>query len=413
MARSATELEHAAILAFREAYGEAPAVVARAPARVELLGNHTDYNGGLVLAAAIDRFTAVAGRPRSAKRGRVHSLGFGDETFQVDALEKGDGGSWGRYVRGVLWSLGQSFEIRRGFDAAIVGDVPPGAGISSSASLQASFASFLIAAGVVDDPSTLEDAPITATHADERRLDLARILQRSENEFVGVSSGLLDQFTVLFGRAGWALTLDCRTLEFKRLPLGNPPPTIIVCDSKTARKLADGMYNQRRAECETVVSYFQKLRGTENVRWLRDVSLEDLNDAWDKLDPVGRVRARHILHENQRVAAGAKALTGGDVTTFGRLMNESHASSRDDFTNSSPALDALIESAEESPGFLGGKLSGAGWAGCTVNLVKAEVADAFAESIAAGYARRTGVVPDVHVCRAADGARGTVLTSGS
>ena len=129
MARSATELEHAAILAFREAYGEAPAVVARAPARVELLGNHTDYNGGLVLAAAIDRFTAVAGRPRSAKRGRVHSLGFGDETFQVDALEKGDGGSWGRYVRGVLWSLGQSFEIRHGFDAAIVGDVPPGAGM--------------------------------------------------------------------------------------------------------------------------------------------------------------------------------------------------------------------------------------------------------------------------------------------
>lgn len=411
MARSATELEQAAIIAFREAYGVAPAVVARAPARVELLGNHTDYNGGLVLAAAIDRFTAVAGRPRSARRGRVRSSGFGDETFDVDALEKGAEGAWGRYVRGVLWSLGEHFEIRHGFDAAIVGDVPLGAGLSSSASLQASLASFLIAAGVVDDPSSLENTPITARHADERRLDLARILQRSENAFVGVASGLLDQFTVLFGRMGRALTLDCRSLAFERLPLGNPTPAVVVCDSKTSRKLADGMYNRRRAECESVVTFFQGRRGVESVRWLRDVSLDEVNGSWDQLDPVGRLRARHVLTENQRVADGAAALKAGDVAAFGQLMSASHASSRDDFANSSTALDALIEAAQESPGFLGGKLSGAGWAGCTVNLVKAEAADAFAESVASGFARRTGVVPDVHVCRATDGARGTVLSS--
>ena len=410
MAYSAREIEEAVIQGFREAHGTAPAVVAKAPARVELLGNHTDYNGGLVLAAAIDRYTAVAGKPSTGREGRVVSAGFGQETFPVDALEKGEPGSWGRYVRGVLWALSQTYEIRHGFKAAIVGEVPLGAGISSSASLQASFASFLISAGVVDDPSTVERTPITAAHADERRLALARILQRSENEFVGVSSGLLDQFTVLFGRAEHALILDCQTLAFERLPLGTRPPSIIVCDSKTSRRLAGGMYNQRHSECETIVSFFRKGRGTEAVRWLRDITLDDLTEFWDQLDPIGRLRARHVLTENQRVAEGASALKRGNLAEFGRLMSASHRSSRDDFANSSPALDALIASAEESPGFLGGKLSGAGWAGCTVNLVEADKAPEFAETVSAGYHRRTGVVPDIHVCHAANGARGTILS---
>ena len=233
---------------------------------------------------------------------------------------------------------------------------------------------------------------------------LARVLQRSENAFVGVASGLLDQFTVLFGRAGHALTLDCRSLDFARVPLGDPAPAIVVCDSKTSRRLADGMYNRRRAECETVVTHFQALRGAEAVRWLRDLTLDDLETSWDSLDPVGRLRARHVLTENQRVEQGAEALRRSDLATFGRLMSASHASSRDDFANSAPALDALIEAAEAAPGFLGGKLSGAGWAGCTVNLVASDQADAFAASVSSAYARRTGTVPDVHVCRSADGA---------
>ncbi|MCA1685010.1 MAG: galactokinase, partial [Planctomycetia bacterium] len=283
-----------------------------------------------------------------------------------------------------------------GVEAAISGDVPLGAGLSSSASLQAALAMFLLRAGVVPEGSAdLDDAG---------RMALARVLQRSENAFVGVASGLLDQFTVLFGRAGQALTLDCRSLDFARLPLGDPAPAIVVCDSKTSRRLADGQYNRRRAECETVVSYFQNLRGADAVRWLRDVTLDDLDSAWGALDPVGRLRARHVLTENRRVEEGADALRRGDLASFGRLMTASHASSRDNFENSSPALDALVESASAAPGFLGGKLSGAGWAGCTVNLVAADRADAFAESIASEYARRTGTAPDVHVCRAADGA---------
>ena len=211
---------------------------------------------------------------------------------------------------------------------------------------------------------------------------LAKILRRSENAFVGVASGLLDQFSSLFGREHHALYLDCQTLEYARLPLGDPGPAIIVCDSKTSRRLADGMYNRRRAECETVVTYFQAAKGPDRVTSLRDVELEELTGHWEKLDPVGRKRARHVLTENERVRRGCSCPQAGDLVEFGQLVSASHASSRDDFENSSEALDALIEAAESAPGFLGGKLSGAGWAGCTVNLVRADQAEAFAERFA-------------------------------
>jgi galactokinase len=392
------DLEAVARAEFGRAFGGSPGVVARAPGRVELLGNHTDYNGGLVIAAAIDRSTVVAGRAAegSRARARVRSAQFGEgDEFAADAVEPGAEGAWGRYVRGVVWSLGERLGVRRGFDAAVAGDVPLGAGLSSSASLQAALGAFLIGAGVVG-------GPVPGASEDERRLALAQMLQRGENAFVGVASGLLDQFSVLFGRAGHALSLDCRSLEFARLPLGDPAPAVVVCDSKTSRRLADGMYNQRRAECERVVAYF-------GVRWLRDVSLEELESHWERLDPVGRLRARHVLAENARVARGGEALRAGRLAEFGALMSASHASSRDDFANSAPALDALVEAAEAAPGFLGGKLSGAGWAGCTVNLVESGRAAEFAAAVADGYARRTGTVPEVHVCHAADGASATVV----
>ncbi len=389
--------EEQAITGFEEKFGVRPEVLARAPGRVELLGNHTDYNGGLVLAVAIDRYTAVAGRVATGRRARVHSAAFGDDEFAVDDPATGEPTGWTRYVRGVVWALGESRELSSGFDIALAGDIPLGAGLSSSASLQAALATFLT--GAIDSPNEPD-----SSRRDERRMALARTLQRSENAFVGVASGLLDQFTVLFGRVGEAVALDCRSLAFERLPLGQPPPAIVVCDSKTSRRLADGMYNRRRAECETVVDYFKDLRGAEKVRWLRDITLADLQDAWNELDPVGRLRARHVLTENARVRDGADALHRGDVAAFGRLMSASHASSRDDFANSAPALDALIAAAEASPGFLGGKLSGAGWAGCTVNLVRADDAGAFAASVTRLFQNATGVVPDVHVCRAADGA---------
>jgi galactokinase len=392
--------EAAARSAFGETFGGEPETSARAPGRIELLGNHTDYNGGLVLAAAIDRFTAVVGRQIKGREAIVVSSNFEQaETFDLDALAPGEPGSWGRYVRGVIWALREDrgHALASGFEAVIAGDVPLGAGLSSSASLQAAVALFLLGSGVVGGwvPSAFDD---------DARLALAHALRRGENEFVGVASGLLDQFSVLFGRAGHALSLDCRSLAYERLPLGDPAPAIVVCDSKTSRRLADGMYNRRRAECETVVAHFQGRAGGESIQTLRDISLDALQAAWDDLDPVGRRRARHVLTENDRVRRGAEALRAGEIEALGRLMSESHASSRDDFENSAPALDALIESAESAPGFLGGKLSGAGWAGCTVNLVHGPDAHAFAESVRDAYARRTGHPAEVYICHAADGA---------
>lgn len=403
------DLQARASACFSAQFGAAPTALGIAPGRVELLGNHTDYNGGLVMAVAIDRYTVVVGRPVAGRDCRVGAVNFEDtDAFDLGQLERSDAGSWPNYIKGVVWAVQEWIGTRltSGFDATIAGDVPLGTGLSSSASLQAAVALFLLQGGLVPGQSP---ARYSGEDVDPARMELAQVLRRSENAFVGVASGLLDQFSSLFGRAGHALYLDCQSLEHERLPLGNPGPAIIVCDSKTSRRLADGMYNRRRAECEAVVAYFQGLRGAEAVRLLRDVTIPELDEHWDRLDPIGRRRARHVLTENVRVQRGAEALRAGDLPEFGRLVSASHASSRDDFENSSPALDALVEAAEKAPGFLGGKLSGAGWAGCTVNLVEASRADEFAEAVRTGYARSQGATPDIHVCHAAEGARGVKL----
>jgi galactokinase len=387
----------------RRSTGANPDFVARAPGRVELLGNHTDYNGGLVLAAAVDRFTTVAGTASAGVRASVLSLNMNQgDTFDLADLnpEATEPQGWARYVQGVAWALQAEANapLTSAFDVTLLGDVPIGGGLSSSASLQAALGTWLVAAGLVPGrpASTLDD--------DAGRMDLARVLRRSENEFVGVASGLLDQASVMLGRAGHALRLDCRTLAFERLPLGDPAPAIVVCDSTTSRRLAEGMYNRRRAECERVVDFFRAKDSGAGVTQLRDVTLGHLMADWELLDGVGRLRARHVLTENLRVEEGTELLRVGDVEGFGHLMSASHRSSRDDFENSSRELDALVESAQEAPGFLGGKLSGAGWAGCTVNLVRAELAEEFAAAVIQGYRRRTGLLAGVSTCRAAQGA---------
>ena len=394
-----------ALSAFEAAFGGRPTHLGRSPARVELLGNHTDYNGGLVMAAAIDRETVVVGRRATGRWAKVRASDLGGfDEFDLDAISPGPPGHWANYIRGVAWQLQDWLgPARMGFELAIAGNVPRGAGLSSSASLQAALAGFLLESGVFGDGG------MPGPDQDDSRMTLAGRLRRSENEFVGVASGLLDQFAVLFGREGGALGLDCRSLAFERVPLGQPPPSIVVCDSKTSRRLADGMYNRRRAEGERVVEHFRITEDRPEVVQLRDLELEDLEANWDDLDPVGRLRARHVIRENARVADGLDALRRGDSAGLGSLMTASHASSRDDFENSSEALDALIEAASQAPGFLGGKLSGAGWAGCTVNLVEADLVDEFAESVRRDYAKRLGIDPAIHACRAAQGASADVL----
>lgn len=400
-----SSLELSTLDSFRSRFGVEPTALARAPGRVELLGNHTDYNGGLVMAAAIDRFTVVAGRSSPDSTAcRIHAQAFAD-SLELPAQDTPPG-SWKRYVLGVS-SLFQD-EPTGLYNALISGDIPIGTGLSSSASLEAAFA-FLL-----DRLARQSDHADVRFQSDDDKMALARRLQSVENEFVGVSCGLLDQFSVIMGRADHSLFLNCATGDYDRVPLGDPAPAIVICDSRTSRQLADGMYNIRRAECERIRDYFVRRLGREGVSGspgarrapatLSEVPLSDLESHWDALDPVARLRARHILTENARVRRGVDALRSGDVSTLGRLMSESHASSRDDFQNSSPALDALIEAASASPGFLGGKLSGAGWAGCTVNLVDSDLADSFAESVQRGYERLTGVLPGIHICHSADGA---------
>ncbi len=386
--------------AFSTCFGGEPLVLALSPARVELLGNHTDHNDGLVLAAAIDRASVVAIRPArgSHKVAHVRSVNLDQhKRFSIgEEIPHSGNGSWLSYVAGVSWALAQAYgPLSAGFEMVIAGDIPLGAGLSSSASLQATVAIAIGAAGLINGPNLVGD--------DASRMDLAKLLRRAENEYVGVNSGLLDHVSTLFGRADHALTLDCRSFDYARVPLGSPAPALIVCDTMTSRKLADGMYNLRRAECQSVVSYFQSHVETSNITSLRDVTADMLRAHWAELDLVGRLRARHVLTENARVTAGAVALKQGEVAEFGRLMSASHASSRDNFENSSPALNTLVEAAENAPGFLGGKLSGAGWAGCTVNLVEADKAEPFAESVMEGYLKQTGTRPNVHICRSADG----------
>ena len=397
-------LEQKAIKAFAATFGAAATISARAPGRVELLGNHTDYNGGLVLAAAIDRETVVVGRPkpRGDRSVRVRSLNLDQiESFDLSNILKGEPGSWGRYVRGATWVVqDERGPIETGFDAVIAGDVPLGAGLSSSASAQVALA--LFALRVMNGNSLVE-------LNDAERMNLARAVRRAENEFVGVNAGLLDPFSSLFGRQGYSVVLDCKTLKYQRVPLGESPPAIVVCDTGTSRKLADGMYNRRRDECERIVAHFARERGAEIVTSLRDITLTDLESAWESLDDPGRRRARHVLTENDRVQAGAQALVQGDLRAFGTLMSASHASSRDDFENSSQALDAMIEAASHAPGFVGGKLSGAGWAGCAVALVNSDKAPAFVESVEQAYRRETRLEPKLHVCSAAEGASSRML----
>ena len=403
--------EDRARAAFRERFGAEPTSVGIAPARVELLGNHTDHNAGLVLASAIDRVTAVAGRPVGGRESWIYAEAF-DDLYGLANDDPGPDppGSWGRYIRGVIHAMRDRYGAMKSvFEASIAGDVPLGAGLSSSASLSAALAMFLIGADLFDVGQG------GANLDDEARMALAHTLREAENQTVGVASGLLDPFCALLGKANHALMLDCFSLEYERLSLGQPAPAIVVCDSKTSRRLADGMYNQRREECDRIVAYFQEHPPASSlsdpyqkpppVESLRDVTLADLNAYRERLDPVGFRRARHVLTENDRVRLGAEALRIGDLAALGRLMSASHESSRDDFENSSPALDALIEAAEDAPGFLGGKLCGAGWAGCTVNLVRADLAHAFAEAVIDGYTRRTGTPAQVIICRAADGAR--------
>jgi galactokinase len=371
---------------FEARFGAPPAFVARAPGRVNLIGDHTDYNDGFVLPMAIDRAVWVAGRARDDRRVRLHSLDFGETTgFSLDEIAaeppRTPHEGWIEYVRGVAWSLMASgHALPRGFEGVTSGDVPVGAGLSSSAALELAMARAFATA------CDLEWEPVA----------MARLAQRAENEWVGVNCGIMDQMISAAGEAGHALLIDCRTLDARAVPIP-PEVAVVILDTATRRGLVDSAYNERRAQCERAAAFF-------GARALRDVSPSTFLDRGAGLDPDTRRRARHVVTENARTLAAAEALEAGQVRLVGRLMNESHASLRDDFEVSRPELDTMVDLARGWRGCHGARMTGAGFGGCCVALVDAAAVEGFTADVSRRYEARTGLVPAVYVCSAAAGA---------
>lgn len=363
-----------------------------APGRVNLLGEHVDYNDGAVLPAAIDRSVRLAAEPLPGRLVTLHALDLDQQvTFNLDQLEGRQDvhgtplPSWARYPAGVAWVLEQHGIRLQGMEASFTSNVPMGAGLSSSAAVEVGFAVLWQALG--------------GWELD--RLTLARLCQEAENHYVGVNCGLMDQFACANGVAGHALHFDTRTLLWRPVPLP-AGAAIIIADSKMRRSLATSAYNERRAACEEAVRLLQaKL---PNIRALRDVSPEEFAHVSHQLPATVRKRAQHVVDECARVDEAAQCLENGDAARFGQLMFAGHASLRDLYEVSIPELDALVEIAGSLPGCLGARLSGAGFGGCTVNLVEEAYADQFIAGLIEGYAQRCNKQAEVYLCHASNGA---------
>jgi galactokinase len=371
---------------FSRRLGEPPAFLVRAPGRVNLIGEHTDYNDGFVLPLAINRAVWIALRPRSDRDVHVWSADFNESGhFALDAL-RNDGAGWQEYLKGTAWALERDGHRLTGWEGVMASDVPIGAGLSSSAAVELATARAFAAVSQIAWDGVA----------------MARLAQRAENEWVGVNCGIMDQMISATGREGHAVLVDCRTLGTRAVPLPEHA-VVVILDTATRRGLVDSAYNERRRQCETAAAFF-------GVPALRDVTPNVFEAGRAGLDPMSRRRARHVVTENARTLAAAEAMCRGDAAELGLLMNESHQSLRDDFEVSSPALDTVVEIAQARPGCHGARMTGAGFGGCAVALVHREHSSSFVEYVAGEYTRRSGLEPRLYVTEATAGA--SVLESG-
>jgi galactokinase len=361
------------------------AKVYRAPGRVNLIGEHTDYNEGFVLPAAIGFSCWVAITPRDDRKLALYSENV-DEFVEanLDNLKLRATGKWVDYPLGVAWALERAGYRLCGANLYILGEVPLGAGLSSSAALEVS-----VGFGLMD----------MAQHFIALK-ELALLCQRAENEFVGARCGIMDQFVSCHGRAGSAMLLDCRSLDFQLLPLP-PKGHLVICNTMVKHELGSSEYNIRRNECEEGVR--QLTKALPGIRSLRDVSLADLEDHRGLLSDLIYRRCRHVVTENARTRWAAAALESGEIAALRSLMADSHRSLRDDYEVSCHELDIMVQLAMQQPGVLGARMTGGGFGGCTINLVNATESDQFCQRVAEGYQVATGRRPDIYVCEASQG----------
>ncbi|MFC1712666.1 galactokinase [Candidatus Poribacteria bacterium] len=373
--------------AFRERLGGEPETIMRAPGRVNLIGEHTDYNDGFVLPVAIDRDILVASRRRDGRLARIHSLEPDVLIeFPLDDIQHDPENNWSNYPRGVARFLQEAGHNLSGMEAVFTGNVPRGAGLSSSAALEVAMAmTFEKMSGLEIDPA-----------------EMALICQKAENQFVGVNCGIMDQFISRMGRKDNALLLDCRSLEFELVPLNLEGIKIVVCNTGVQRGLVDSEYNKRRSECERGVKILEEL--LPGIQALRDVNTSDFHKYKNHLPEVTERRCEYVIEESNRVLESVQLLEEGDLVGFGILMNESHIGLRDEYEVSCPELDTMVTIAWSTEGVIGSRMTGAGFGGCTVTLVQEDAVERLIQKVNKEYPEITGLEPEIYVCTAEDGA---------
>jgi galactokinase len=367
------------IEAFQIQFGTKPIWITRSPGRVNIIGEHTDYNDGFVLPIAINYAAWVALRPREDNQVKVWALDMDDSlTFNLDEFTHNNGG-WQEYIKGVAWALQERGFQLKGWEGVFTGDVPIGAGLSSSASLELALArAFALVSDLPWDPR-----------------QMALVCQLAENQWVGVNSGIMDQMISASGKKNKALLIDCRDLNTKQIPLPTEAQLVIL-DTATRRGLVDSAYNERRAQCEAVACHF-------NANALRDVTSDQLLDKAGILNIQLYQRANHVISENERVLEAVQALQDGDLAVLGKLMNASHTSLRDDFEVSREEMDQMVAIAQSQPGCYGARLTGAGFGGCVIALVEKGAVEEFKTVVAQEYLNTTGLESKIYITTAVEG----------
>lgn len=373
---------------FMELFGDTRNMhLIKAPGRVNLIGEHTDYNDGYVLPAAIDRQIVLAAQARSDRKVYIYSLDFASGVeFDLDNIEHDKINTWSNYPRGVAYVLQSEGFGLTGANIVMTGNVPLGAGLSSSAALEVATAYAFQVIG------NLDIEPVT----------LIKMSQKAENTFVGVNCGIMDQFISRLGKRDHALFIDCRTHEYQHVPLPSEGVKILVSNTGVKRGLVDSEYNERRSQCEQGVEILKGF--IPGIKALRDVSSEDFSKYGAHLPRFVRARCEHVITENERVLESIKVLENNDLETFGKLLVESHNSLRDKYEVSCRELDIMVDLANSIDGVIGSRMTGAGFGGCTVTLIQDDAVEEYISKVGSEYEKQTGIKPEFYVCRAVDGA---------